>query len=99
MVDKVALGQVFSEYFSSDLSVSFHQCPMFIIIYTLFFPEGQKGRSVRLPQSNDLSEIEKHFIEKHFNFFVFKRISADMGGSSFNYTLSSVAHFISNLLN
>jgi hypothetical protein len=41
MVDKVAVGRLFLEYFGFSLSVSFHRCFILIFIYMLLLPEEQ----------------------------------------------------------
>jgi hypothetical protein len=43
VVDKVALEQVYLEYFFLSLSKPFHHCSILIFIYTLFLPEGKTG--------------------------------------------------------
>jgi hypothetical protein len=42
LLDKLALGQVY-EHFGFPLSASFHQCSIFIFMYTLLLKEGLTG--------------------------------------------------------
>jgi len=49
VVDKIGTGTgfFFTIYFGFPISVSFHQCTMLILIYTLLLPEG-KGKVIPL---------------------------------------------------
>jgi hypothetical protein len=55
-----------SQYFTFPLSVSFHQCSIFILIYMLLLLKKQTGEAkpVKLPKSSALSVIGKHWIVK-----------------------------------
>ena len=46
VVDKVALGQIFSEYFGFPLSVPFNQCFILIFMYMLLLRERQRGEAL-----------------------------------------------------
>jgi hypothetical protein len=52
VVDILAVGKVFSEYYGVPLPASFHQCFIIVFSYTLLLPEGQKGEAWELPESN-----------------------------------------------
>ena len=77
VVDKVAVGQVFSEYMGFPLSVSFQQCLVLIFIYMLLLPEGQtaKAREPSIKQcffGDWMAKGGKFF---HFFFLVLKVFS------------------------
>jgi hypothetical protein len=58
VVHKVALGQVFVQYFSFPPSLPFHQCSILISIYMLLLPEGD---SLRAGRSGDRISVRTKF--------------------------------------
>jgi len=58
VVHKVALGQVFLQYFSFPLSVSFHRCSTKIFRYMLLLPEDD---SLRTGRSGDRIPVRTRF--------------------------------------
>jgi hypothetical protein len=52
------------DYFGFPLSASFHQCSMLIFIYMLLLHEGRLGEVWEPLNSNDISKIVEHWIEK-----------------------------------
>jgi hypothetical protein len=58
VVHKVAQRQVFLQYLSFPLSVSFHQCCILIFRYMLLLPEGD---SLRVGQSGDRIPVRTRF--------------------------------------
>ena len=64
VVQKLALRKVFLPILRSPLSVSFHQCPELIFIYTMFLTERQRAKPGNLPNSNAVSELGDNLYEK-----------------------------------
>jgi hypothetical protein len=52
VVDKVALGQIFSKYFTFPLSVSFHRCSVFILNLLVALIRTTNGRSLVTSQKS-----------------------------------------------
>jgi hypothetical protein len=60
LVEKVALGRVFIEYFNF---FPFNMIPpLFIFIYVLFLSDGQIGKAWEPSKSNAISEIGVHWL-------------------------------------
>lgn len=65
LVDKDPLEQVFLRIRLFTLTVSFHQCSIFISVYILLLPDE------RTDESNTLSVIGEHWIRNNFHYFAF----------------------------
>jgi len=60
VADKVALGQVFLQYFPFLLSVSFHQCCTPIFIYMLLLSEEQMGEAWEPSPEQQVTSSSSH---------------------------------------
>jgi hypothetical protein len=66
VVDKVALGQVFPEYFGFPLSVLFHRCSIIrknektLIIFITGLPNKPQGCGASVASAGDPSQKKKH---------------------------------------
>ena len=66
--------RVFSEYFGVDLAVSFLQCSVCSSSSTgCSYQKDKQTKTLNLPKSSPLSEIEDNWIEKYFIMFNFSK--------------------------
>ena len=63
-------GTFSSEYFGFTLSVSVHQSSILLYVCRLLLPGRQTNETRNIPNCKAFLEIEKHWIEKQFHFFL-----------------------------
>ena len=80
VVDKVALGQFFSEYFGLFLSVPSTNAP-YVSSYTYCsYNKDKRARPGSLPKSSALSEISERCIDKYRHLIFSERLDTKTDG-------------------